>query len=63
MYADLVELPMHDFDVILGMDWLHSCYACINCRNRVVRFRFPNGEELVLEGYNSRNRYIQSYLG
>ena len=25
--ADLVELPMHDFDVILGMDWLHICYA------------------------------------
>ena len=25
--ADLVELEMVDFDVILGMDWLHSCYA------------------------------------
>ena len=24
--ADLVELEMVDFDVILGMDWLHSCY-------------------------------------
>ena len=53
MCADLVELPMHDFDVILGMDWLHSCYACMDCRNRVVRFCFPNEEELVWEGYNS----------
>ena len=42
MCADLVELPMHDFDVILGMDWLHSCYACMDCRSRVIRFRFPN---------------------
>ena len=25
--ADLVELQMIDFDVILVMDWLHSCYA------------------------------------
>ena len=53
MCADLVELSMHDFDFILGMDWLHSCYACLDCRSRVVRFCFPNEEELVLEGYNS----------
>ena len=44
---------MHDFDVILGMDWLHSCYACLDCRIRVVRFCFPNEKELVWEGYNS----------
>ena len=40
--ADLVKLPMHDFDVILGMDWLHSCYACLYCHCRVVRHNFPN---------------------
>ena len=44
---------MHDFDVIHGMNLLHICYACMDCRNRVVRFYFPNDEELVLEGYNS----------
>ena len=38
MSADLVQLPMHDFDVILGMDILHSCYACMDYRNRVVIF-------------------------
>ena len=37
-YADLIELTMLDFDIILGMDWLHKCYATIDCRNRVVRF-------------------------
>ncbi|XP_069150528.1 uncharacterized protein [Solanum lycopersicum] len=52
MCANLIELPMRDFDIILGMDWLHSYYACLDCRSRVVRFRFPNGEELVWEGYN-----------
>ena len=50
MCADLVELPMHDFDVILGMGWLHSCYSFLECRSRVVRFRFPNEEEIVQEG-------------
>ena len=44
---------MHDFDVILGMDWIHSCYACMDCRSRVVRFCFHNEKELVWEGYNS----------
>ena len=43
---------MHDFHVILGMEWLHSCYSCLDCRSRVVRFCFPNEEEIVWEGYN-----------
>ena len=42
MCADLVELPMHYFDVILVMNWIHSCYACMYCRSRVLIFRFPN---------------------
>ena len=36
--TDLVELEMVDFDVILGMDWLHACYASIDCKTRVVKF-------------------------
>uniref|UniRef100_M1DKW3 Gag-pol protein n=1 Tax=Solanum tuberosum TaxID=4113 RepID=M1DKW3_SOLTU len=40
--TDLVELDMVDFDVILGMDWLHVCYASVDCRTRVVKFQFPN---------------------
>ncbi|KAH0669190.1 hypothetical protein KY285_023348 [Solanum tuberosum] len=31
----------------VGMDWLHACYASIDCRTRVVRFQIPN--EPVLE--------------
>ncbi|WMV55223.1 hypothetical protein MTR67_048608 [Solanum verrucosum] len=45
--VDLVELDMLDFDVIFGMDWLHSCYASIDYRTRVVKFQFPN--EPILE--------------
>ena len=41
-YVELVELDMVDFDVILGMDWLHACFASIYCRTRVVKFNFPN---------------------
>ncbi|XP_070036003.1 uncharacterized protein [Nicotiana tomentosiformis] len=45
--VDLVELVMLDFDVIMGMDWLASCYANIDCRAKLVRFHFPG--EPVLE--------------
>ena len=41
-YVYLVELDMLDFYVILGTDWLHACFASIDCRTRVVRFNFPN---------------------
>ncbi|KAH0683010.1 hypothetical protein KY289_020762 [Solanum tuberosum] len=61
--VDLVELDMVDFDVILGMDWLHACYASIDCRTRVVRFQIPN--EPVIEWSSSsvvpKDRFI-SYL-
>ena len=33
---------MLDFDIILGMDWLHACFASIGCRTWVVKFQFPN---------------------
>ena len=46
-YVDQVELNMLDFDIILGMDWLHAFCASIGCRTRVVKFNFPN--ELLVE--------------
>lgn len=29
-HVDLIELTMFDFDIILGMDWLHKFYATID---------------------------------
>lgn len=48
--ADLVELDMVDFDVILGMYWLHTCYASRDCRSRRVKFQFPNEPTLEWSG-------------
>ena len=36
--AYLVELDLVEFNVILGMDGLHACYALLDCRNRVDKF-------------------------
>ncbi|XP_015168632.1 uncharacterized protein [Solanum tuberosum] len=45
--ADLIELEMVEFDVIMCMDWLASCYATVDCQTKRVHFHFPN--EVVLE--------------
>ncbi|XP_072959206.1 uncharacterized protein [Typha angustifolia] len=34
--ADLLPFEMHDFDLILGMDWLAAYHASINCYSKEV---------------------------
>ena len=58
--VDLAELDMLDFDIILGMDWLHACFASIDCRTRIVGLIFQmnpllsgRGEILFLEAVSS----------
>lgn len=36
--VDLIEINMVDFDVILWMDWLYSCFTTLNYRTRRVTF-------------------------
>ncbi|XP_070039535.1 uncharacterized protein [Nicotiana tomentosiformis] len=40
--ADLIELIMVAFYVIIGIDWLYSRFAKLDCRTKTVRFEFPN---------------------
>ncbi|MFC0083214.1 retroviral-like aspartic protease family protein [Aciditerrimonas ferrireducens] len=40
--AKLISLPIVDFDIILGMDWLSTHYAHIDCKNKEVRLSPPN---------------------
>ena len=43
--TDLVVLDMHDFDVTLGMDWLATYHASMDCHGKRVNFQIP--EELA----------------
>ncbi|XP_070029476.1 uncharacterized protein [Nicotiana sylvestris] len=61
--ANLVELEILDFDAIMGMDWLATCYATIDCRAKTTKFDFLG--EPILEWVGNRvtprGRFI-SYL-
>jgi Retroviral aspartyl protease/RNase H-like domain found in reverse transcriptase/Reverse transcriptase (RNA-dependent DNA polymerase)/Integrase zinc binding domain/Retrotransposon gag protein/Zinc knuckle len=50
LLADLILLDMHDFDVILGMDWLSVWHAEIDCHEKVVTLRMSDGTLLQLHG-------------
>ena len=34
--VDLIELPFHEFDLILGMDWLSKHRAIVDCDKKTV---------------------------
>ena len=48
--ADLILLDIHDFDVILGMDWLSRHHATVGCYRKEVRFCRPGQIEVVFYG-------------
>ncbi|XP_058746182.1 uncharacterized protein LOC131619056 [Vicia villosa] len=46
---DLVCLPLHQINVILGMNWLEFNYVHINCYNKTLRYpEFGDNGELML---------------
>ncbi|XP_075499108.1 uncharacterized protein LOC142537482 [Primulina tabacum] len=46
--ADLIQLIMVDFDIILGMDWLARNNAIVDCKGKSVKLRTPDQEEVEL---------------
>ncbi|XP_070041054.1 uncharacterized protein [Nicotiana tomentosiformis] len=54
---------MVDFDVTIGMVWLASCYANIDCHTKMVRFHFPSEPVIEWKGNIAmmKGRFI-SYL-
>ena len=47
MPADLIVLAMHDFDVILGRDWLAKYHACMDCFNKTT-FKIDEASVVVI---------------
>ena len=58
MPANLVPLDIFDFDVILGVDWLHYNRANIHCYEKMVTFHRPGLLEVTFVGEHSGVRHI-----
>ena len=48
--ADLIVLDIHDFDIILGMDWLAKYRATVDCYRKEVQFSQPGEPEVIFCG-------------
>jgi hypothetical protein len=53
--ANLIVLEMQEFDVILGMDWLHQNKATIDCHEKSVTLRLFGQTKIV---YHSNRRSL-----
>ena len=50
LLENLILLDIHDFDVILGIDWLSIHHATVDCYRKEVRFCRPGQTEVVFYG-------------
>jgi hypothetical protein len=48
--VDLIPLELHDFDIILGMNWLSKYKALIDCYAKTVTFQTLEGERMIFKG-------------
>ncbi len=48
--ADLIELPIHEFNEILGMDWLSRHQAMIDCWLKRMSLQTVEGDEITVVG-------------
>jgi len=48
--VDLIPLELHDFDIILGMNWLSKYKALIDSYAKTVTFQTLEGERMIFEG-------------
>ncbi|KAI3721707.1 hypothetical protein L2E82_32725 [Cichorium intybus] len=53
---DLKPMTTNEFGVIVGMDWLATNYANMNCRNKNITVLSPDGEWIKIQGERPRLR-------
>ena len=51
---DLLALSFHEFDLILGMDWLSKHRAIVDCDKKTVRLKCSDLSEVTVHGIQSR---------
>ena len=48
--VDLIALPFHEFDLILGMDWLSKQQVIVNCDKKTSMLKFYDLLEVTVHG-------------
>ena len=52
---DLIALLFHEFDLILGMDWLSKHRAIVDCDKKIVLLKCSNLSKVTLQGIRSES--------
>ncbi|KAH9665582.1 Endonuclease [Citrus sinensis] len=60
--VDLLPLEMHDFDLILGMDWLGPYHVSIDYFAKEIIFRLPSEEEFHFQGNHKSHKALISMV-
>ena len=53
--VDLIALPFHEFDLILGMDWLSKHRAIVDCDKKIVLLKCSDLSEVTVQGIRSKS--------
>ncbi|KAL4383605.1 hypothetical protein GQ457_15G012130 [Hibiscus cannabinus] len=59
--ADLMALPFHEFDLILGLDWLGQHQAWVDCSKKRLYLRGIGEESIVLMDTKSKRQEVSIY--
>ncbi|KAK8703726.1 hypothetical protein V6N13_047372 [Hibiscus sabdariffa] len=58
--ADLMELPLEEFDLILGMDWLFEHRVTLDCESKIATLKTPDDRSVILVG--ERRGYLSNVV-
>ena len=47
--VDLISLEMYEFDVILGINWLTTHHAQIDCFHKIISFHIPDQSVMQIQ--------------
>ena len=53
--VDLIALPFHEFDLILGMDWLSKHRAIVDYDKKIVLLKCSDLSEVAVQGIQSKS--------
>ena len=53
--VDLIALPFHEFDLILGMDWLSKHRAIVDCDEKTVLLKCSDLSEVTVYGIRTES--------